>query len=169
VADFDPIFSSTLAKEGGYGLTNAANDKGGMTYAGISRRANPNWAGWAYIDRGETPPTPLVRALYREKYWTPLRLDEVRDQRVAESIYEFGFVAGIKVSAKLAQVVVGVEPDGSIGDKSLAALNGMSSPELFLARFTVAKIARYRDIVTKDRSQMKWFLGWVNRALEGAL
>jgi lysozyme family protein len=168
MADFDPIYSSTLQKEGGYKLTNSAGDNGGQTYAGISRKSNPGWSGWAYVDRGEIPPTPLVRSLYREKYWTPMRLDEVRDQRIAESLYEFGFVAGIKVSAKLAQVVVGVEPDGQIGDKSLAALNGMSSPDLFLARFTIAKIARYRDIVMRDRSQSKWLLGWLNRALEGA-
>lgn len=168
MADFDPIFSSTLRREGGYELTNATGDRGGQTYAGISRRSNPRWAGWAYVDRGETPPTPLVRALYRERYWEPMRLDEVRHQRVAESLYEFGFVAGVKVSAKLAQIVVGVEPDGDIGDKTLAALNGMTSPDLFLARFTIAKIARYRDIVTRDRTQSKWLLGWLNRALEGA-
>lgn len=169
MADFDPVYSSTLRREGGYKLTNAANDNGGQTYAGISRKSNPGWTGWAYVDRGETPPTTLVRARYREQYWDPMRLDEVRDQRIAESLYEFGFVAGTKVAAKLAQIVVGVEPDGRIGDKTLAALNGMSSPELFLARFTIAKIARYRDIVTKDRSQGKWLLGWLNRALEGVL
>jgi lysozyme family protein len=169
MADFDPVFSSTLQREGGYKLTNTAGDKGGLTYAGISRKANPKWHGWLFVDRDETPPTALVRALYREKYWDPLRLDEVRDQRVAESIYEFGFVAGIKVSAKLAQVVVGVEPDGDIGNKTLAALNGASSPDLFLARFTIAKIARYRDIVMADRSQAKFLLGWLNRALETPL
>ena len=169
MADFDPIYSSTLRKEGGYKLTNAANDKGGQTYAGISRKWNPDWTGWAYIDRGEVPPTALVRARYKEKYWEPLRLDEVQDQRIAESLYEFGFVANPAVSAKLAQIVLGLEPDGKVGPKTLAALNGMSSPELFLARFTIAKIARYRDIVTKDRTQSKWLLGWINRALEGSL
>lgn len=169
MADFGPIFDSTLLKEGGYKLTNNPADRGGMTYAGISRRWNPGWPGWAYVDRGETPPTPLVRTLYREKYWDPLRLDEVAHQRVADSLFEFGFVADPKVSAKLAQIVLGVAPDGVIGPKTLAALNGMSSPELFLARFVVAKIARYRDIVTKDPSQRVFLLGWINRALEGAL
>lgn len=169
MADFDPIYSSTLKREGGYKLTNAPADKGGQTYAGVSRRANPGWAGWAYVDHGETPPTPLVRALYKEQYWDAMRLDDVRDNRVAESLYEFGFVAGRVISAKLAQVVIGVEPDGKIGDKTIAALNGMSDPSLFLARFTIAKIARYRDIVMRDRTQSKWLLGWVNRALEGAL
>lgn len=169
MSDFDPVFSSTLKREGGYKLTVVPDDKGGMTYAGISRKSNPGWHGWLFVDRGETPPTALVRALYREKYWDPLRLDEVVNQRVAESIYEFGFVAGLKVSAKLAQIVVGVEPDGAIGSKTLAALNGMSNPDLFLARFTIAKIARYRDIVMADRSQAKFLLGWLNRALETPL
>jgi hypothetical protein len=32
--------------------------------------------------------------------------------------------------------------------------------------FTLAKIARYRDIVRKDKTQLKFLVGWINRALE---
>jgi hypothetical protein len=38
--------------------------------------------------------------------------------------------------------------------------------ELFVASYALAKIARYRDIVMRDRSQIKFLLGWLNRALK---
>jgi lysozyme family protein len=69
------------------------------------------------------------------------------------------------VAAKLAQIVVGVTPDGFIGDKSVAAINGYH-PELFLAQYALAKVARYRDICMKNRSQTAFLLGWVNRVLK---
>lgn len=168
MSDFAPAYERVLLAEGGYVLTNAKGDRGRQTYAGISRKANPAWTGWAYIDQGQTPPATLVRALYREAYWDSLQLDSVRDDRVAYSIYGSAVNSGTRVAAKLAQIAVGVTPDGVFGPKTLAALNGMSDPALFLARFTLAKIARYRDIVTKDQTQRKWLLGWINRALAEA-
>ncbi len=42
------IISTILSHEGGY--ANHPADKGGETYRGISRKANPNWEGWKYID-----------------------------------------------------------------------------------------------------------------------
>ena len=38
----------------------------------------------------------------------------------------------------------------------------------FLANFTLGKIARYVNICMKDRSQERFLLGWVRRALEGS-
>lgn len=167
MSEFLPAFESALLNEGGYKLTNVAGDRGKQTYAGISRRWWPNWHGWQTIDAGDRPETAHVRAFYKLNFWDPLRLDEVKDQRVAESIYDFGVNADTKVAAKLAQIVVGCTPDGRFGPITLQALNA-ADPELFLAKFALAKLARYRDIVTKDRTQMKFILGWVNRLLKEA-
>jgi hypothetical protein len=35
--------------------------------------------------------------------------------------------------------------------------------------YALAKIARYRDIVRKDKTQIKFLLGWINRTLEGVI
>ncbi len=43
------IAPKTLKHEGGY--ANNPNDKGGETYRGIGRKANPNWKGWGFIDQ----------------------------------------------------------------------------------------------------------------------
>ena len=46
MSDFNIAFEKTLLAEGGYKLTDVANDKGGQTYAGITRRDHPAWQGW---------------------------------------------------------------------------------------------------------------------------
>ncbi len=45
MADFIPCFEQTLTLEGGYKLHTVKGDRGGMTYAGISRVHHPNWPG----------------------------------------------------------------------------------------------------------------------------
>ena len=166
MADFLPSFERVLRNEGGYVLHTDKDDRGGMTYAGIARAFHPNWPGWRVIDQGETPPADLVRQFYRSNFWHPLRLDEVEHQDVAGNIFDFGVNAGLGTAAKLAQLVAGTTPDGKIGAKTLQALNTID-PDLFVARYALAKIARYRDIVAKNRTQQRFLIGWLNRTLKG--
>lgn len=164
MADFGPIFDAGIRTEGGYKLTNIRGDRGGQTYAGIARKKNPQWPGWAHIDRGEMPPTAMVRTFYRDEFWDRIRGDEIADQSIAATIYDFAINAGWRTSAKLAQAVIGVAPDGSIGPVTLAGLN-LANAEEFRKSFALAKIQRYADIVNGDRSQEKFLLGWINRTL----
>jgi len=60
--------------------------------------------------------------------------------------------------------VVGVDHDGVIGNDSIDAINNFNV-DLFLASFTIAKIARYVGIVQKRPTSQKYFYGWVRRAL----
>lgn len=165
MADFQKACTKLIIAEGGYKLVNVQGDKGGMTYAGITRRSFPYWGGWSMIDNGETPPTSLVNEFYLETFWTPLLCEKIIEDSVAYSVFEFAVNAGLKTATKLAQIVAGASPDGRMGNKTLAAINEMDS-SLFLALFALAKVARYRDIVQRDRTQMKFLLGWINRALK---
>lgn len=167
MADFLPAYERTTLNEGGYVLTNHAGDRGGQTYAGISRRFHPDWPGWEYLDRGETPPTSLVREFYKVKFWQPIQGDALADQRVAETIYDFGVNADPRVAVKLAQIVVGAAPDGVMGPVTLGALNA-AEPELFRSRYALAKLSRYLEIVRRDPSQRQWLVGWCNRLLKEA-
>lgn len=167
MADFLPAFERMIVNEGGYVLHTVAGDKGGTTYAGIARNRWPQWAGWAVLDAGGEPQADLVRGFYRSNFWTALRLEEVNDQDVARTLFDFAVNAGTGTAAKLAQIVVGTTPDGRIGPKTLEAINS-TDPALFLARYALAKLARYEQIVTRDRSQGKFLLGWVRRTLKEA-
>ena len=167
MADFEPAFQRMLVNEGGLTLHNVKGDRGGQTYAGIARNAWPKWGGWAVIDAGGTPETEHVRYFYRQNFWAPLKLDAINSQAVAQNLFDFGVNAGLKTAAKLAQIVAGTTPDGQIGPKSIDAINAVD-PDLFVARYALAKLARYRDIVTRDRSQQKFLLGWINRTIKEA-
>jgi lysozyme family protein len=167
MADFLPAYESMIRNEGGYVLHTVPGDRGGMTYAGIARNFHPSWPGWVAIDRGDTPETDLVRQFYRANFWTPIRGDEIADQRIARTIFDFAVNAGVRTAAILAQTVVGATPDGKIGQKTVALLNAFDG-EMFVMAYALAKLARYRDIVTRDKTQEKFLLGWLNRTLKEA-
>jgi lysozyme family protein len=68
----------TLNLEGEGQHTNDPHDPGGETYSGISRKHNPKWAGWAFIDKKDySTASKLVRDLYYEDYWKAAGCDEV--------------------------------------------------------------------------------------------
>lgn len=168
MADFGPAFDKMIADEGGYQLTNIPGDRGGMTYAGIARNPNPDWPGWALVDRKEFggPLTSMVREFYRQRFWNVVRGDEIRDQAIAETIFNFAVNTGTSVAIKLAQVIVGATPDGGIGPKTVELLNQCTAQK-FVPSYALAKIGRYANICNKDRGQSKFLLGWINRTLAG--
>ena len=53
MAQFEPAFEQMIRDEGGYVLHEVPGDTGGMTYAGIARNKNPQWNGWALVDKKE--------------------------------------------------------------------------------------------------------------------
>lgn len=167
MADFLPAFESMIRNEGGYVLHDVLGDRGGMTYAGIARNMNPNWPGWAKLDNGDQVPAQMVRDFYRANYWEPIKGEQISSQVIAQTIFDFHVNAGA-VARKLAQLVVGATPDGAIGEKTIALLNSYDEQKFVMA-YALAKIARYRDIVTRDRTQAKFMLGWINRTLEGVV
>ena len=154
-----------LRDEGGMVLHTVPGDRGGQTFAGIARNMHPKWPGWSLIDRGETPSAQMVRDFYKQNFWDDIRGDELVHQAVASDIFNFYVNTG-RPAKVLAQLVVGTTPDGAIGPRTVAALNEVD-PEKFVLAYAIAKITRYRDIVQRDRSQMKFLLGWINRTLNG--
>ena len=174
MADFTRAFQLVIANEGGYG--NDPDDPGGETYKGVARNIFSKWDGWTTIDilkRQSDFPANLdkdadlqqaVSDFYQVNFWDRINGDQITNQDVANSIFDFGVNAGIATSSSLAQMVVGAATDGVIGPDSISAINGFN-PEHFLAAFTVAKIARYINIVKKRPTSRKYFYGWICRAL----
>jgi len=174
MADFTSAFQLMIVNEGGY--VNDPDDPGGETYKGVARKIFSKWSGWTNVDmlkRQSGFPANLdqdpdlqqaVSDFYRVNFWDVMNGDQLSNQDIASSIFDFGVNAGIRTSVSLAQMVVGTEPDGVIGPQSISSINDFN-PEHFLASFTVAKIARYINIVKKRPTSRKYFYGWVCRAL----
>ena len=51
--------------------------------------------------------TPMVREFYRVEFWDKMRGNEINNQDVANTIFNFGVNAGMSMAVKLAQLVVG--------------------------------------------------------------
>ena len=169
MANFQPAFERMIVNEGGYTNHTVAGDRGGQTYAGIARRFHPNWPGWVMIDNQQLDSPKLTTEVfnfYKAEFWDRMKGDDITQQRVATSIFDFAVNAGIRTASKLAQIVVEATPDGIIGQNTVGKLN-QADEELFVAKYALAKVARYAEIVRRDRSQSKFLLGWINRTLGG--
>ncbi len=157
MADFSPAIAKTLAREGGARFTDNPDDRGGATKYGLSQRAYPN------LDiRNLTE--AQARDLYKRDYWDRLGGDQIADQSVAENLFDTGVNMGVRTACRLAQLCLNLPADGVCGAQTLQVLNA-ADPRLFLANYTVGKIARYAGICNQDKSQSKFLLGWLNRAL----
>lgn len=165
MADFLPAFEEMIRDEGGYVLHDVPGDRGGVTYAGIARNMHPDWPGWALVDAKISVPTSLVREFYKVRFWDDIKGDLIRKQKIASSIFNFYVNTG-RPAKTLAQLVVGATPDGLFGNITLAKLNDIDE-EKFVMAYALAKIARYRDIVARNRTQLKFLMGWLNRTLAG--
>ena len=169
MAEFRPAFEQMIRNEGGYVNHTVAGDRGGQTYAGIARKFHPKWQGWSLIDRNDMDNpelTDLVASFYKANFWDRLKAKEIQNQRIAESLFDFAVNAGVRTSVKLAQLVVDSTPDGILGPKTLEKIND-ADEELFVTKYALAKVARYTEIVSRNRSQSKFLLGWLNRTLRG--
>jgi lysozyme family protein len=165
MADLQPAFERMLQDEGGMVLHTIEGDRGGMTYAGIARNMHPKWPGWVEIDRGGKPSAQTVRDFYKLHFWDDIKGDQIINQAIASDIFNFYVNTG-RPAKVLAQLVVGATPDGAFGSRTVQALNE-ADPEKFVLSYAIAKITRYRDIVQRDRTQLKFIMGWINRTLNG--
>ncbi len=174
MADFKKSLELVLKHEGGYVCD--PSDPGGETYKGVARNMHSGWVGWQEIDLAKKEPgfpanldrktslTERIEDFYRVNFWSKIKGDDINNEVVAQAIFDFAVNAGTSTSASLAQKIAGVAADGVIGPASVTAINNVD-PELFIASFTVLKIARYIAIVKKRPESKKYFYGWVCRAL----
>lgn len=166
MADFEWCYQKTLDIEGGYVLDSIPNDRGGWTYAGISRNHHPDWPGWELIDMGKTPAPELVMDFYEGEFWKRLRLDYVLSNTVAWPIYDHAVTSGYVRSVRMAQEVLGIKIDGIFGERTLAAINSVECAH-FKDQFAFSRIRYYLAIARRDRTQRGHLLSWITRSIAG--
>ncbi|HIQ49991.1 MAG TPA: hypothetical protein EYH56_02225 [Nanoarchaeota archaeon] len=164
---FEKALQKVLQLEGGLVLHKNLTEET-ETYAGIYRKAHPNWEGWKYIDSGQTPPFELVKQFYYENFYKPLEL--IENNTIRNLLFEFAVNASLKTAIKLLQKVVGAKSDGIIGKETLQKLNNYlvnNFEENFIKDYTLARIAFYTNLANKNPSKYNLYLrGWINRSLK---
>lgn len=135
MADFLIAFNRTEKNEGKDIWTKVDGDSGGETWSGISRKANPSWSGWKILDQiknkknGQKISTPELeerkQSLYRTNYWNPICGDEIKNQKVANDLYDTGVNMGPSTSIKLSERQFGMKETGRMSDELLNKLNSV--------------------------------------------
>ena len=186
MARFDVAEELTGRNEGGYAHNPA--DTGGETYAGIARNYWPKWGGWKYIDKYKAdylklnapmrekytlakwinssakvtsePVAPLVSAFYKANFWDVNKLDQINDQQIANTVYDFGVNSGTGRAAKFLQEALGVTQDGKIGPATLAAVNSIP-PKITHAKYNALREVAYRSWAKGNQAQ--FLRSWLSR------
>lgn len=162
-----------LQAEGGY--SNDPRDPGGETKFGISKRAFPE------LDVASLTREQAV-AIYRERYWRPLMLDELPGA-LALAVMDAGVNRGVVYAARLLQTTlnrglarVGGRPeslsalavDGKVGPKTLAVARALAhaDPEgrELAARFNLARVGGYVELAGREKFR-PFLLGWLRRVV----
>lgn len=145
---FDNAFKNTLLHEGGYG--NHPADPGGETKYGISKRSYPD------VDIGGLT-LDDARRIYRRDFWDALRLDELPEV-LAETVFDAAVNSGKRAAVIWLQKSLGIEADGALGPKTIAAANA-ADPYLMAMRFNGRRLEFLADL----RTWNVFGRGWAKR------
>lgn len=187
-AQFDIAYKITSQVEAGY--TNNSKDRGGETYAGISRVFFPNWKGWGIIDAIKKSTTQVntalvsnlqialsVKEFYKENFWDTMLLSLVENQLIANELYDTGVNCGLNVAGTFLQRVLNVanqegklypdlKVDGKVGITTIKALNSHPKPMNILRALNALQGVKYIEICEHNLSQEVFFNGWMTRVNE---
>lgn len=186
MADFETSYYITNAIEGGY--ANDKDDKGGETYRGITRNFNSDWPGWKIIDsvkvRADFPKCldsneelqQLVKKAYKEKEWAGIKGDQIKNQAIANEVYDNAVNMGIATSIEYLQRTINIlnrnqkiypdiKVDGKMGNKTLMALNvciKSNGTNRVLNVINAYQVSHYLNLMEKNPVNEK-YVGWFDR------
>ena len=126
--NFAEAFKAVLKHEGGY--VHHKDDPGGMTNLGCTKAVWEEHCGHPVDEKAMRALTPAdVAPLYKRKYWDKIKGDDLPNG-VDYVVFDAAINSGPGRAAKWLQACVGVEPDGGIGPKTLAAVTGFKASNL---------------------------------------
>lgn len=164
--DYIKIINKVLDDEGGY--NKIKGDKGGETYCGISRVSNPNWDGWRIVDAHKLKYNEKLAELngsvtkfYYENYYLMNGIHLLNDFSIKYIIFDWVVNSKASTAIKKIQYIVSAKPDGNLGPKTAALINGYKPEHLFnIIKHT--RIDYYNTIALIDDNE-KFLTGWLNR------
>lgn len=154
-----------LKFEGGF--VDDPDDRGGATNQGITQATFDAWQ-----DNRELPRRAVrditdyeVEAIYHVRYWSPCRGDDLHPP-LDLVVFDAAVQHGPHRAIKWLQELVGVQVDGTSGEKTLYAVNGhvLSNGVTDLVdAYMTHRASFYASIIARDPSQKKFQKGWANR------
>jgi len=143
---FDKAFAFTHQQEGGFVLATLKGEEA-ETYAGIYRKMQPNWQGWALIDAGDTGSDKLkqmVRDFFFQRFWVRSKLEQL-PMPLAGLVYDFAVNSGEVLAIKKLQQILMVKDDGIIGANTAAMARGLPIDKINM-RYIAARLDYLNDL-----------------------
>ena len=151
--NFEPCLKHLLKHEGGY--VNHSADPGGMTNLGVTKRVWEEWVGRSVDEATMRSLTPAqVAPLYKSLYWDKIKGDNL-PVGVDYCVFDASVNSGVGRASRWLQTAIGVEPDGSLGPKSLAAIDIMH-PRLLITRYCEQRLAFLHRLGTWETFGRGW-------------
>lgn len=149
------------------GFVDIPEDRGGRTNKGITQtNYNAFRAKRGLPDKDvKDIPQEDVDSIYWEMYWKPAKCDILPDP-LDLVVFDSAVQHGPSRAVKWLQTALGMSPDGIFGPRSVNALQeeisaGMT--DALVASFIATREQFYKDIISRDASQLKFQKGWWNR------
>jgi lysozyme family protein len=126
--NFDSALKAILHHEGGF--VNHPADPGGMTNLGVTKKVWEEWVGHPVDEKAMRALTPeIVGPMYKAKFWDKVKGDDLPNG-VDYCVFDAAVNSGPGRAAKWLQACVGVDQDGGIGPKTLAAVAAFDPKDL---------------------------------------
>lgn len=170
-----------LSVEGG--LSNDADDPGGLTYAGISQVYHPEWKGWTVIiseiRKGGDAEWRLsenkklgilVQDFYFKTIWKPMRLDDIPDDAIRLKLFGLSVHLGRYMASYALQRATGAPRDGYMGPITISSLEASlqaGKSVKILNYLSEYQKKCYTQLVKENSSKRKYYSGWLARSDAG--
>lgn len=150
-------------------VTNAPADRGGLTRFGLTAKWHPELVAKGFFKTNRDEALAIAEEVYSAEYIPHLDLSKINRTAVAVAILSFAVVEGAGRAVLILQQVLAslgfpLVQDGSVGPKTIAAINAADSLQLVMG-LVKAQRSYFQRIVANDASQSKWLSGWNNRAI----
>lgn len=142
--------------------SNHKEDNGGATWRGVTLKAWREYKQDDSISFSELQATPMseIKRFYNKMYWKPIQGD-VLPVGLDYVVFDMSVNSGPTKAIKTLQKALGVEADGKIGPKTLAAIRGCD------VKATIRKFQSDRLSFMQRLSDWTYFgRGWKRRVSE---
>ena len=157
--NFEASFTQVLKSEGGF--VNNPKDPGGMTNLGCTKAAWEEHCGHQVDEKVMRALQPAdVAPLYKRKYWDKVCGDDL-PSAIDYMVFDTAINSGPGRAVKLLQGCVGVEMDGGLGPKTLAAVRAFDAKQL-IADYSKRRLSFMMDLP----AWVTFGKGWTKRVEE---
>lgn len=160
--------------EGNY--SNLPYDKGGETYAGITKNFNQNWEGWDELEKFKkdsvicwnqyiTKMEPHVINYYFDK-WMNEGYYLIKDPMVANYVFDYRNSGNVAIK-HIQQVLIyhgqKIKVTKTMNKETINAINNVN-PIIFVTHLQEVRKEFYNGVADRNPELERYLKGWLNRA-----